>query len=135
MTVRMPALFGGRAAVESAVRVLVTKNKQMEVWVHKDDVMVVLEYLYKEVDMKGVGPLPDEESQEETPKTSVWWDRRDFAWCARATDATGQTHRLTKCVPRKDRLTGKLFSVSQFLAEKICTRERVDYWLTTHQLE
>jgi hypothetical protein len=130
MSVKMPVVFIGGASKEYTIRAILPKNgKEGTVWVHVDDIQAVLEYLFKEVEMQGVAPLPEAESHEEIAKVSVWWDSRDLAWCARGTDPSGGCRRLQKSVPRKDSSTGDVLTVSQFQAAKKATREEVDMWI------
>ena len=122
------------------------------VWLHIDDVPLLIHYLHDERlaygvpvehDVEASSSDDDDDSSEASENHAksdgssiqVTFDRRDLSWQAKVKGATtGIVHRLTKCVPMKDQ-DKKPFTPLEFEAKKMEIQRELQAWAEKKQHE
>ena len=124
-----------------------------KVWLHIDDVPLVIKYLHDERLEYGVPhdqemEASDDEGDEDeddgdednssgdqgsVSSPSITFDRRDLSWQGRVKGATtGQVHRITRCVPMRDE-NKKTYTPAAFEARKAKIKLEVQKWVEQKQ--
>jgi hypothetical protein len=129
-TLKHPSRYGG---ADMYTWRLWQKGGSDAPWIHIDDLCAAIDYLHEEVVAQGVPALDQDESHDrEREIGSCSWDRRDFAWMARVTGASGDSYRKCFMVPTKNS-DGVALTPEQFGPAKETARLLALSWVKTKE--